>query len=172
MTLAYLGIGSNLDNPLAHVTRAVQELQHCEGLSVLRESRWYGSRAVGPGTQPDYVNGVIEINSALAPLALLDTLQDIEQRHGRTRETRWGARTLDLDLLLYGDLIIDTPRLQIPHPRLHERTFVLQPLADLCPTREIPCPNSGKNETIAHLLHHLETQDVWPLETTHEAGNP
>jgi 2-amino-4-hydroxy-6-hydroxymethyldihydropteridine diphosphokinase len=164
---AYLGIGSNLDDPLAQVTRAVNELAHCKGIRVLRCSPWYGSQAVGPGAQPDYVNGAIEINTVLEPVALLRALQEIEQQHGRKRDVRWGARTLDLDILLYGDAVITGPDLQVPHPRLHERAFVLKPLADLCPTHEIPCPSSGKNETITQLLSHLPGQGIWLLEIPH-----
>jgi 2-amino-4-hydroxy-6-hydroxymethyldihydropteridine diphosphokinase len=162
---AYLGIGSNLDDPRAQVARAVNKLTQCAGIRVLRCSTWYGSRAVGPGVQPDYVNGVIEIETSLEPLALLHALQEIEQAHGRKRDTRWGARTLDLDILLYGDTVIIDPDLRVPHPRLHERAFVLKPLADLCPDREIPCPSSGKNATITQLLSHLPEQGVWLLET-------
>lgn len=160
----YLGIGSNLDQPLAHVTRAVSELDTIDGVHVMRCSRWYGSKAIGPGVQPDYVNGAIEIETTLEPHALLHALQGIEQQHGRTRDTRWGARTLDLDILLYGNAVVDTQELQIPHPGLCERLFVLLPLADLCPAREIPCPSRGKNETIASLLHQLPASGVWPLE--------
>ena len=141
---ACLGIGSNLDHPLEQVTRAVQALDHTPGIQVSRLSRWYGSKAIGPGTQPDYVNGVVEITTSLSPAALLEALQAIEHRHGRIRTEHWGARTLDLDILFYDDQQILTPDLQIPHPRIHERRFVLQPLADLTPDRRVWCPSSKK----------------------------
>jgi len=164
--LAYLGIGSNLDDPLAHVMRAVDELAHRDGIQVRRMSHWYGSTAIGPGTQPDYVNGAVEIETTLDPLTLLRHLQTIEQAHGRTRGERWDARTLDLDILLYDDAVIDTPDLQIPHPRLADRRFVLAPLADLCPERTVPCPSTGKNATIAGLLQQLPAPGVWRLPSS------
>lgn len=163
--IAYLGIGSNLDNPLAQVTRAQRELNAIPGIRVQRVSPWFGSKAVGPGQQPDYVNGAIEIATTLEPLALLRALQQLEQQHGRVRNQRWGARTLDLDILLYGEQRIDLPDLQVPHPRLAERAFVLTPLARLCPERRLPSPSAGKSETIASLSGRLPTQDVWQLDT-------
>jgi 2-amino-4-hydroxy-6-hydroxymethyldihydropteridine diphosphokinase len=93
----------------------------------------YRSRAIGPGQQPDYINAAVKLETTCSPLTLLDHLQSLEQLHGRQRLERWGPRTLDLDLLLYGQQSIDEPRLQVPHPHLHERNFVLLPLYDLCP---------------------------------------
>ena len=91
----------------------------------------YASRAVGPGEQPDYLNAVVKLATDLPALSLLDALQAIENTQGRVRTQRWAARTLDLDLLLYGEQIIDSPRLQVPHPRMGERGFVLYPLKDV-----------------------------------------
>lgn len=152
----YVGLGSNLDEPLNQVHRAIEALRQHPAIHLLRRSPWYGSKAVGPGDQPDYVNGVIELETSLKPEALLTVLQGIEQAQGRVRELRWGARTLDLDILLYGDLCHNTPDLQIPHPRLAERAFVLAPLADLAPDLTLPAisgkaPHPPKSATIAAL---------------------
>lgn len=145
----YVGLGSNLDEPLIQVNRAIEALRQHPAIHLLRRSPWYGSKAVGPGDQPDFVNGVIELETTLEPAALLTVLQGIEQAQGRIRTLRWGARTLDLDILLYGNLCHDSPDLQIPHPRLAERAFVLAPLADLAPDLTLPAP--PKSATIAAL---------------------
>jgi len=162
MTLCYIGIGSNLNDPLRQVATALGALANIPDTSVLRRSPWYRSPAVGPGVQPDYVNGVIELESTLTPFELLHHLQHIEMQQGRQRSIRWSARTLDLDILLYGDQRIETPELQIPHPRLSERNFVLVPLATLSPQRQLPVPCSPnasgvKNATIGALLAELST---------------
>ncbi|QFU03251.1 2-amino-4-hydroxy-6-hydroxymethyldihydropteridine pyrophosphokinase [Halomonas sp. THAF5a] len=130
---AWIGLGSNLDGPREHVARALEEL---DGLPLTRRvaaSRLYASRPVGPADQPDYVNAVAELTTRLSPLALLDQLQALEQRHGRVRGRRWGPRTLDLDLLLYDDRRLALPRLTLPHPEMVRRAFVLVPLAELAP---------------------------------------
>lgn len=152
MTLCYIGIGSNLNNPLQQITEALSSLARTPGLHLLRRSPWYVSKAVGPGEQPDYLNGVIELETALDPIALLHCLQQIEAQQGRERSVRWGARTLDLDILLYGDQYLHTTELEIPHPRLGERAFVLAPLADLAPGLYPPEPSGRKSATIAALL--------------------
>ena len=135
---AYIGLGSNLQQPLRQVTTALAEIDQLPGTRVLKASPWYRSAAVGPGTQPDYINGAALVSTTLAAPALLEELQGIEQRHGRERTLRWGARTLDLDILLYGDLQLDSERLTVPHPRLRDRNFVLYPLADLTPDLVMP----------------------------------
>lgn len=137
MALAYIGLGSNLDNPLAQVTRAFAELAELPQTSLLARSAIYSSHAVGP-EQPDYINAVALLDTQLAPLALLDVLQAIEQTHQRVRIQHWGPRTLDLDLLLYSDQIIDEERLKVPHPYLTQRSFVLYPLADITPNLHLP----------------------------------
>lgn len=136
--IAYIGLGSNLENPRQQVESAVEAIVTLPHTKLAGHSRWYRSKAIGPGTQPDYVNGAIAIHTSLAPLLLLDHLQAIEQLHGRQREIRWGARTLDLDLLLYDNMTLDTERLQLPHPRMGERSFVLYPLADITPELVLP----------------------------------
>lgn len=144
---AYIGLGSNLDNPRQQVERALAALTQIGATHLLAASPLYRTRAIGPGQQPDFINGVAKIATTLAPHDLLDALQAIEQAHQRVRTLRWGPRTLDLDLLLYGDEVIDSERLQVPHPQLTRRNFVLCPLADLEPELTLP---SG--EALASLL--------------------
>lgn len=133
MTRCFIALGSNLEQPMLQVQAAVNALSKLPNSQLIATSRWYQSSAVGPGEQPDYINGVVELHSELTALALLDALQAIENDQGRVRTERWCARTLDLDLLYYGDAIIDHPRLTVPHPRILERNFVLYPLADIAP---------------------------------------
>ncbi|MDH5445777.1 MAG: 2-amino-4-hydroxy-6-hydroxymethyldihydropteridine diphosphokinase [Gammaproteobacteria bacterium] len=135
----YIGIGSNLDNPQNQVTSAIHELAQIPAIQQITASPLYSSTPMGPQDQPDYVNAVVEIHTTLEPLELLDQLQQIEAEHGRIRTTfRWGARTLDLDILLYGEEIINLARLEVPHPGLHERAFVLYPLYEINPNLSIP----------------------------------
>lgn len=131
MTPAYIALGSNLGDPLARLKAAVAALAGLPQSRLESLSGVYRSAAVGPGTQPDYLNAAALLLTALPPLPLLRALQRIEARQGRVRSERWGARTLDLDLLLYGDLALDTPELQVPHPRMAGRNFVLYPLLDI-----------------------------------------
>ncbi len=138
MQTAFVGIGSNLDRPEAHVARAARELQALPDSRLLERSPLYRSAALGPAGQADYVNAVAMLETSLAPHRLLDGLQAIEHRHGRVRGERWGPRTLDLDLLLYGEQCIDTARLQVPHPEMHRRSFVLIPLYDIAPDLVVP----------------------------------
>ena len=135
---AYIGLGSNLDNPLGQVQQAVEEIAQLPETRLLASSRWYRSDAIGPAGQPDYINGAVQIETALTPETLLQQLQNIENAHGRKRTVRWGARTLDLDILLFGDREIDTKTLTIPHRELAHRNFVLYPLADLNPALTLP----------------------------------
>ncbi len=134
----YLGLGGNLDEPLPRVRRVLTELNGLPDTRLTGQSPFYRSRAVGPGDQPDYINAVARLETSLEPLVLLDLLQGLEQRHGRRRERRWGPRTLDLDILLWADRRIDHPRLQVPHPEMTRRNFVLYPLADLDPDLTLP----------------------------------
>lgn len=136
---AYIGIGSNLEGPVAQVRRAAAALAKLPGTRLRAVSPLYRNPAVGPGEQPDYVNAVAVIETTLAPHALLDALQSIESAQGRERgATRWLPRTIDLDLLLYGDRIIDDARLTVPHPRIRERAFVLRPLYDVDGALDVP----------------------------------
>lgn len=137
--VAYIGLGSNLQDPANQLRDALQSLAETPGVSRVTVSPFYRSVAIGPGEQPDYVNAVAAIETTLSPLDLLDVLQGIEQAQGRVRGSiRWTARTLDLDLLLYGDQVIHHERLTVPHPRMTERNFVLRPLLDLAPDLRLP----------------------------------
>lgn len=133
-----VGLGSNLDDPRGQVARALRELDAIAQTRVVRHSSLYRSEPWGLADQPAYVNAAAELATALDARALLSQLLAIERAHGRRRDgTRWGPRTLDLDLLAYDDLRIDEPELVLPHPRLGERAFVLMPLAEIDPTLEI-----------------------------------
>jgi 2-amino-4-hydroxy-6-hydroxymethyldihydropteridine diphosphokinase len=136
---SFIGLGSNLGEPLKQLQQAARTLAELPHSQLLATSSVYRSAAVGPGPQPDYLNAVARLRTSLAPLELLHALQDIEQQQGRTRERRWGARTLDLDLLLYGQCVLDSSELTLPHPALQDRHFVLYPLAELCPDLVLPC---------------------------------
>ena len=137
-TNVYIGLGSNQADPLRQLARAVAELASLPDTTLVAQSPFYRSRPVGPQDQPDFVNGAVKLNTSLTPLSLLDHLQKIENAHGRLRKERWGPRTLDLDLLLYGDTSIQNDRLTVPHPELPHRDFVLQPLLDLNPKLTLP----------------------------------
>ena len=131
MSTAFVALGSNLSDPPRQLRNAVQAIERLPGTRLIAASRVYRSAAVGPGTQPDYLNAVLRLATSLAPRALLDALQGIERAQGRERRERWGPRTLDLDLLLYDDRRIETGDLTVPHPRLAERNFVLYPLLEV-----------------------------------------
>jgi 2-amino-4-hydroxy-6-hydroxymethyldihydropteridine diphosphokinase len=131
MTPAYIGLGSNLQEPLRQLRAALQAIARLPSSQLLRVSSTYRSAAVGPGEQPDYLNAVLQLETALQPAELLTALQAIEVAQGRVRRVRWGARSLDLDILLYGDRQIATPSLTVPHPELQRRNFVLYPLAEI-----------------------------------------
>jgi len=141
---AYIGLGSNLDDPLSQVRVAIVELAHLSECHLYAVSPLYRTPPLGPVDQPDYINAVVALDTDLEPLALLDELQRIEQRHGRVRQLRWGPRTLDLDLLLYGNNIIASERLTVPHPELHKRPFVIFPLQAINPDLILPDGTSLK----------------------------
>lgn len=132
-SLVYIGLGSNLEDPAQQVTQALHELDQLPLSRCVGASSLYLSQPVGPQDQPDFINAVAALETRLSPLALLDQLQALEQRHRRRRDRHWGPRTLDLDLLLFNHTSIDHPRLQVPHPLMHTRAFVLGPLNELAP---------------------------------------
>lgn len=134
-----VGLGSNLQQPERQLRQALDALRAIAEEGVVKASSLYRSPPMGPQDQPDYINAVAVIETVLEPLELLDQLQQIEQQQGRERKRHWGERTLDLDLLLYGDQSIDHPRLQVPHPGITERSFVLLPMQEvLGDMQEIP----------------------------------
>ncbi|WP_163559916.1 2-amino-4-hydroxy-6-hydroxymethyldihydropteridine diphosphokinase [Halomonas sp. NO4] len=154
----YVGLGSNLDDPQGHVERALEELDRLPLTRRLSGSRLYASRPLGPQDQPDFINAAARLESRLSPLALLDQLQALEQRHRRLRRRRWGPRTLDLDLLLYGGLSLHTPRLTLPHPEMLGRSFVMVPLAELAGSWTLP-----DGRTIAAVAAGLDGTDLHPV---------
>ncbi|MCK9563477.1 MAG: 2-amino-4-hydroxy-6-hydroxymethyldihydropteridine diphosphokinase [Bacteroidales bacterium] len=156
---AFIAIGSNLGNPRRQVASAVAALAELPDSQLVAVSPWYRSAAIGPGEQPDYLNGVAELRTRLAPRRLLAALQAIEETQGRQRTERWAARTLDLDILLYGDAVIAEPDLIVPHPRLAERNFVLYPLADLAPTLVLP-DGTPLGELLTELLAKCESGGI------------
>jgi 2-amino-4-hydroxy-6-hydroxymethyldihydropteridine diphosphokinase len=138
VTIAYVGLGANIGPREVTLLRAVDLLGEADGVEVLAVSGLRETEPVGVVDQPPFLNGVVRIETTLSPRALLDLLLEIERTLGRVRGERWGPRTVDLDLLAYGSERIDEPGLRVPHPRLHERRFALEPLAELDPDLDVP----------------------------------
>lgn len=140
MIQCFLGLGSNLNTPLAQLKTAINALAQVPLIDVVAASSFYQSLPMGPSEQPDYINAVVEVHTQLACTALLKATQKIELEHGRVRkDERWGPRTLDIDILLYGQQIINEPNLIVPHYGMKQREFVLYPLAELAPELILPC---------------------------------
>lgn len=139
MPRAYIALGSNLETPVEQLRAALQALAALPDSQLVAVSSFYISDPLGPADQPRFVNAVAALDTALSPLALLDALQTIEQEQGRVRKAeRWGPRTLDLDIVLFGDLTLNSERLTIPHYHMHARAFVLYPLAEIAPGLRLP----------------------------------
>jgi 2-amino-4-hydroxy-6-hydroxymethyldihydropteridine diphosphokinase len=155
---AYVAVGSNLGDRWARLVLAVRALREAPGVAVLRASRVWDAAPIGP-PQPRYLNAVLELETTRTPPALLGILREIERVAGRRRDLRWGPRTLDLDLILFGDLVVCTPELSVPHPETCRRRFVLAPLAELRP--DLPVPGTGS--TVARLLEKAPELDVAPI---------
>ena len=134
----YIGLGSNLDEPRHHINDAIEEIKTIDNCDFIKCSSLYKTPPMGPQDQPDYINAVVKIQSGLSAIEVLDKIQELEQKHGRVRELKWGPRSLDLDILLYGDQEIDTIRLKIPHTGLYVRAFVLYPLLEIEPNLSLP----------------------------------
>lgn len=161
MRRAWLGLGANLGDPVAQVERALLQIAALPQTRLIARSSLYRSDPVGPPGQPDYCNAVCEIETALAPEALLDAVLAIEVDNGRTRDgIRWTARRLDIDLLHVDGVACDTPRLNLPHPQLHRRNWVLVPLAEITPALTIP--GLGAIATLAAQLG-MGGLSRWPL---------
>jgi 2-amino-4-hydroxy-6-hydroxymethyldihydropteridine diphosphokinase len=154
---AYVGVGSNLGDRWAHLAFAARQLRADSRVALVRASRVWDSEPVGP-PQPRYLNAVLELETQLTASGLHALLQLTERGARRRRESRWAARTLDLDLLLYGDQVLQTPKLVLPHPGIVSRRFVLAPLAELCPDRLVP----GTGFTVAQLLSAAPPLDLFP----------
>jgi 2-amino-4-hydroxy-6-hydroxymethyldihydropteridine diphosphokinase len=161
---AYVGVGTNLGDRWSHLALAARDLRASSGIAVLRASRVYETAPLGPAGQGRYLNAVLELETTLPPERLLATLQAVEAKALRRRTVRWGARTLDLDLLLYGASVCATASLNLPHPELAARRFVLAPLAELCPACQVP----GTGATVEALLcrapaHELRVVGTYPV---------
>jgi len=139
MERVYIGLGSNLATPIEQLRSALAALAALPQTDLIAQSSFYSSDPLGPADQPRYVNAVAALDTELSPLALLDALQTIELEQGRTRKAeRWGPRTLDLDILLFGERLLDEPRLTVPHYHMHARAFVLYPLAEIATGLKLP----------------------------------
>jgi 2-amino-4-hydroxy-6-hydroxymethyldihydropteridine diphosphokinase len=137
--IAWLGLGSNLQEPAAQLRLALDKLTQIDGIEILKVSGFYRTPPWGDEQQNDFINAVAQIETSLEPMPLLRALQTVENEMGRTRSARrWGPRVIDIDLLLHGDLQLRTPELELPHPRMHERAFVLVPLCELDASLRIP----------------------------------
>ena len=154
-----IALGSNLGNSQQTLDNAVLEIHALSGVELLAKSSWYGSKPIGP-PQPDYINGCITCKTTLRPQNLLAKLHEIEHQFGRERKECWGARTLDLDLILYGDHLINSSTLNVPHPRMQERAFVLTPLVEIA--ADWIDPRNGL--TVKMLGDRLDQSDITRIE--------
>lgn len=152
MHVAYIGFGSNIGDRLAHIQNAIHALSKTEEITLHEISSVYKTDPVGYEAQAEFLNGVAAIQTSLPPLSLLHTLKNIETAIGRRHRSRWGPREIDLDILIYGDLCLQTEKLVIPHPEMHRRCFVLAPLAEIAPHLVHPI----FQETVQTLLERLE----------------
>tara|TARA_Y100001935_G_scaffold255628_1_gene270171 strand:- start:11471 stop:11986 length:516 start_codon:yes stop_codon:yes gene_type:complete len=141
----FIGLGSNLENPKKQIETAIIEIECLAEISLLSQSSQYITYPMGPSDQPNFLNAVIKISTKLSPSRLLDFLQNLEIKHKRIKGQHWGPRTLDLDILLFGDKVIKESYLRIPHPMMHERIFVLKPLLQIAPDVVIPGKGPAKN---------------------------
>lgn len=157
MVKAYVALGSNLGERRANLDAVVEKLAAVPGVEVLARSRWYETSPLGgPPGQPDYFNGVVEIETALSPRVLLEKLLQVEKELRRVRAETWGPRVIDCDLVLYGDVLIDQPGLTVPHPRMRERRFVLEPLVELAPGARDPVTRLTAKELFERLGAHAD----------------
>ncbi|HEY7239785.1 MAG TPA: 2-amino-4-hydroxy-6-hydroxymethyldihydropteridine diphosphokinase [Burkholderiales bacterium] len=159
MTVAFVGLGANLGEPQRQVREAFRELDAIPHTRLVRTSSLYRSEPLGYAAQPGFVNAVAQIETGLSAERLLAELQAIEAAHGRTRSFANAPRTLDLDLLLFGNAVLDTGKLVLPHPRMHERAFVLIPLVEIAPDTGVPGRGRAKN-----LLEKCSNQGVEKLD--------
>jgi 2-amino-4-hydroxy-6-hydroxymethyldihydropteridine diphosphokinase len=161
-TVAYLGLGANLGDPIQMLTEAVHVLGDTDGISATRCSSLYRTSPVGKTNQPDFVNIVVRIETTLSADDLMTVILDIEHTLGRVRTDRWGPRTIDIDLLIYGDSRIETERLTVPHPRMLGRRFVLVPLIEIAHDLQVPGTKKSLKEflDLAEYQGNIEALDV------------
>ena len=164
MIRSYIGLGSNLEQPLEQLRLAANAIKQLDQTNLVASSAIYQNPAVGPGEQPDYLNAVIAIDTDLAAQDLLLALQKIEQQQGRVRTEHWGPRTIDLDILLYGDQVITSESLSVPHSHMRERNFVLYPLHDIDKDLQLPDGTS-----LASLLNYCNNEGLTKIEQPLEA---
>ena len=150
MTIAYIGLGSNMKSPKRQIESAIKSIEEMTTIQVLKVSSLYKSKPIGPQDQDDYINAVAKIGTDLMPHELLECMQSIENKQGRIRKERWGPRTLDLDILMFGDEIIKDDKLTIPHLDIENRSFVLAPLAEI----DFDCliPGKGKARDLLTII--------------------
>lgn len=160
---AYIAIGGNLGDRRAYLQAGIKEVAALPGTRLAAISRTYETQAVGPVAQPDFLNAVVAIETALAPAPLLAALLAIEKKHQRQRRIHWGPRTLDLDLLLYGERTVNSADLTLPHPRMHERRFVLLPLCEIAPRLSHPITGRPFAAYLAALAADGDARAVAPL---------
>lgn len=156
---AAIALGSNLGDSAQILANAITVIDAVPLIRVIERSHFYKTAPVGP-PQPDYINACIIVQTELSPRNLLDKLLKVENQFGRVRKERWGARSLDLDLLLYGDRIIEAPKLTVPHPRLHERSFVLTPLVDIAAEWQHPVFNQTVEQLHAQLSEQISQKGL------------
>lgn len=165
MAFSFIGIGGNLDTPLLQVRKAVDRLANTPEITVLKASSCYGSKPQGPQDQPDYVNAVVLIETLLSPHQLLSLLQQLETELGKVKVRHWGERVIDLDIITYDNLQLSTADLQLPHPQMHLRDFVLLPLQEIAPEF---CLNDVSIQT---LIERLDNRFVVPLIDKQDSAN-
>ena len=153
MTTAYIALGSNLNNPKKQVQNVASYIATITRTTIIAHSSLYETKPLGPQNQPDYVNQVITVETQLSPHALLKALLAIELQMGRVRHERWGARIIDCDIILFGDQVVQTPDLTIPHPEMKNRPFVLYPLAEIAPDLVLPSGELLKDILQTHALN-------------------
>jgi 2-amino-4-hydroxy-6-hydroxymethyldihydropteridine diphosphokinase len=163
-TVAYIGLGSNLSEPIKQVQAAIDEIKKLEQSLVINVSSLYLSKPMGPQDQDDYINAVLALETMLAPIKLLDALQKIENKAGRVRkENRWGARILDLDIILFGNEIINSERLIVPHYGMKKREFVLLPLAEIAADLIVPSSIATERQSISVLSQEIANNSMVKL---------
>ncbi|RYV00712.1 2-amino-4-hydroxy-6-hydroxymethyldihydropteridine diphosphokinase [Shewanella sp. OPT22] len=160
MTKVFVALGANLRDPVSQLDNASMALAQLASADSLNVSPYYASVPMGDVEQPDYVNAVASFETKLNPIELLDALQDIENQQGRVREVRWGPRTLDLDILLYGNQIIQSERLIIPHYGMKQRSFVLIPLHNIAPNLTLPCGTTVASLINVQMKSELQQLDI------------